>query len=154
MRAAQSAAATTAATTAPSPRRMAALAGRQVPAAFPANSTIWCRQLSPRLKQDALLVRQASASQFAPRGTSLYNPAQLFLSSVLVCLPCFVAGVELDATIAQVKAAYRQRVLASHPDKNPQAAADGGAKFQRVQAAYATLMSLAEQQQQQAATAQ
>jgi curved DNA-binding protein CbpA len=65
-----------------------------------------------------------------------------------------VAGVELDATIAQVKAAYRQRVLASHPDKNPQAAADGGAKFQRVQAAYATLMSLAEQQQQQAATAQ
>lgn len=73
---------------------------------------------------------------------------------MLVCLPCFVAGVELDATIAQVKAAYRQRVLASHPDKNPQAAADGGAKFQRVQAAYATLMSLAEQQQQQAATAQ
>ena len=56
-------------------------------------------------------------------------------------------GVELNATIAQVKAAYRQCVLASHPDKNPQAAADGGAKFHRVQAAYATLMSLAEQQQ-------
>lgn len=54
-------------------------------------------------------------------------------------------GVELNATIAQVKAAYRQCVLASHPDKNPQAAADGGAKFHRVQAAYATLMSLAEQ---------
>ncbi len=56
-------------------------------------------------------------------------------------------GVELNATIAQVKAAYRQCVLASHPDKNPHAAADGGAKFHRVQAAYATLMSLAEQQQ-------
>jgi len=56
-------------------------------------------------------------------------------------------GVALDASIAEVKAAYRQCVLASHPDKNPQAAADGGAKFQRVQAAYATLMQLAEEQQ-------
>lgn len=34
-----------------------------------------------------------------------------------------VLGVALDASIAEVKAAYRQCVLASHPDKNPQSAA-------------------------------
>ena len=48
-------------------------------------------------------------------------------------------GVPVGASNAEVKAAYRQRVLASHPDKNP-SAADGGAAFQQVQAAYALLM--------------
>lgn len=101
----------------------------------------YCGDDSASTTQDGAASRLGSSGASAVRGHHL-APTTLSEAEARRTL-----GVELNATIVQVKAAYRQHVLASHPDKNPQAAADGGAKFHRVQAAYATLMSLAEQQQ-------
>jgi curved DNA-binding protein CbpA len=48
-----------------------------------------------------------------------------------------ILGVEVNATAAQIRAAYRQRALQLHPDVNP--APDAAERFARLQHAHATL---------------
>ena len=49
----------------------------------------------------------------------------------------FVLGIESDASIAEVKTAFRQKAALFHPDKN--ASEDAPEKFREIKQAYDTL---------------
>ena len=57
-----------------------------------------------------------------------------------------ILGLEPNATLADVKKAYRQLVKTVHPDKSP--APDAGRHFMRVQEAYEFISTTAEEQEQ------
>lgn len=68
--------------------------------------------------------------------------------------PCAILGVGPEASLAEVKRAYRRLAMQWHPDRNPSAAAE--AEFRRVHAAYELFLDpqrLAEWRQEQAAAA-
>lgn len=65
------------------------------------------------------------------------HPAQLFYE---------VLGVGTDATVAEIKLAYRHRVLEAHPDKHGGAAL-AGEVIPQLQQAYATLVDAGARQQ-------
>ena len=49
----------------------------------------------------------------------------------------FVLGIESDASVAEIKAAFRQKASLFHPDKN--ASHDAPEKFREIKEAYDTL---------------
>ena len=55
-----------------------------------------------------------------------------------------VLGIEADASLAEVKSAYRKNAAKFHPDKN--SAPDAPAKFREVQEAYDLLSDAARRQ--------
>eukprot|EP00038_Savillea_parva_P025744 m.49299 g.49299 ORF g.49299 m.49299 type:complete len:714 (+) comp7102_c1_seq2:511-2652(+) len=57
-----------------------------------------------------------------------------------------VLGVELDATDAELKKAYRRKALQWHPDKNADNSEEATLQFQLIQAAYAVLSDPHERQ--------